>query len=145
MARSYLSVLAFIGAFLSYSLYTYGPQVHRTLTVAGVLRRNPSSTAGLEEVIVIPDTIHCEDLHYYSPANALFTACEDKLETRFGWFPALGNLDDPELGRRGRGSIHVIDVDVSRRPSTISNHRNVPFTNDLTTDQDIPAPLLRKL
>lgn len=108
-------ILAFLVAFLSYSLYAYSPYVYRTLKVAGVLRRNPASTTGLEEVVVIPDTIHCEDLHYYSPANALFTACEDKLETRFGWFPGLGNLDDPELGRRGRGSIHVIDVDVSRR------------------------------
>jgi hypothetical protein len=65
------------------------------------------------EIIAIPDTVHCEDLHYYAPSGTLFTACEDNADTRFKWFPGLANFDDPELASKSRGSIHVIDPKVS--------------------------------
>ena len=113
MARVSVSALSLIGAALSYLLYAYGPHVYRTGTVLGVLRWRPASTTGPDEIVVISDTVHCEDVHYYAPGEVLFSACEDNPETRLGWFPALANLDDPGLGRRGRGSIHIIDVSVS--------------------------------
>ncbi|KAJ5692116.1 hypothetical protein N7462_001539 [Penicillium macrosclerotiorum] len=64
--------------------------------------------------IYIPDTIHCEDLHHYRPANLLFTACEDVKTTRFKWFPGLGHLDAESAGQ---GSIHVVD------PKTFTSDR----------------------
>lgn len=60
--------------------------------------------------IVIEDTVHCEDVHHYRPANLLFTACEDEIKTRFDWFPGLGHL---EPHAAGQGSIHVVDPEVS--------------------------------
>lgn len=60
--------------------------------------------------IYIEDTVHCEDVHHYLPANLLFTACEDSKSTRFDWFPGLGHLTPrPEA----RGSIHVVNPQVS--------------------------------
>ncbi|KAJ5116459.1 hypothetical protein N7456_000807 [Penicillium angulare] len=56
--------------------------------------------------IRIEDTIHCEDVHHYRPANLLFTACEDTIDTRFKWFPGLGHLTPHPPAR---GSFHVID------------------------------------
>lgn len=58
--------------------------------------------------IFIEDTLHCEDVHYYRPANVLFTACEDDKNTRFSWFPPLGNL----LQLKTRGSVHTVDPKV---------------------------------
>ncbi|KAK1756966.1 hypothetical protein QBC47DRAFT_173876 [Echria macrotheca] len=103
-----------VGALLSYAFYTFGPAAHRSLTVLGVLRWSPSSTFGLEEVVVIPDTVNCEDLHYHKQSGMLFTACEDNVEGRFRWFPPLANFDDPELGRKSRGSIHVVNPNTMR-------------------------------
>lgn len=100
------------GAFLAYALFTAGPYVHRRLTVLGALRSYPAGAVYSDEVIAIPDTVHCEDVHYYAPSGTLFAACEDNAETRFKWFPALANLDDPEMASRSRGSIHVVDPKV---------------------------------
>lgn len=58
--------------------------------------------------IRIADTIHCEDVHHYRPANLLFTACEDSKATRFEWFPGMGHLNP----QSSRGSIHVVDPKV---------------------------------
>jgi hypothetical protein len=111
--------LSLLGALLAYLLYTVGPSFHRRLIVLGALRKYPDgATTKSEEVIAIPDTVHCEDIHYYAPSGTLFTACEDNAETRFKWFPPVANFDDPELASRSRGSIHVVDPKVSppRRP-----------------------------
>ncbi|KAL2131364.1 hypothetical protein VTI74DRAFT_5175 [Chaetomium olivicolor] len=109
--------LSIFGALLGYLLYSLGPFVHRTLTVLGALRKYPDGAVVKDEVIVIPDTVHCEDLHYHAPSGTLFTACEDNFETRFKWFPPLANFDDPELAGRARGSIHVVD------PKTLTSRR----------------------
>ncbi|KAJ5594512.1 uncharacterized protein N7459_000720 [Penicillium hispanicum] len=58
-----------------------------------------------EGPIRIEDTLYCEDVHHYRPANLLFTACEDSKVTRFEWFPGLGHLNP----QSSRGSIHVVD------------------------------------
>lgn len=105
--------LSLIGAVLAYLLYTASPSIHRTLTTIGALRRYTEGTAAGNQVVPIPDTVHCEDIHYHAPSGLLFTACEDNAETRFRWFPPLANFDDPELASRSRGSIHVIDPKVS--------------------------------
>ncbi|KAK0720288.1 hypothetical protein B0H67DRAFT_181997 [Lasiosphaeris hirsuta] len=103
---------------LAYVLYVIGPLAYQRLLVLGVVRWKLNSTSGVE-IITIPDTTHCEDLHYHVPSETLFTACEDNPSTRFGWFPPLANFDDAELGKRGRGSIHVIN------PQTLQSQRLV--------------------
>ncbi|AEO63145.1 b51dc06a-d67d-40d2-852e-fd2122eb952c [Thermothielavioides terrestris] len=109
--------LSLFGALLAYALYIAGPFVHRRLTVLGVLRRYPAGSVYSGEVIAIPDTVHCEDVHYHAPSGTLFTACEDNAEIRFKWFPPLATFDDPELASRSQGSIHVVD------PKTMKSRR----------------------
>jgi hypothetical protein len=133
--------LSFLGALLAYLLYTVGPSFHRRLIVLGALRRYPDgATTKGEEVIAIPDTVHCEDIHYYAPSGILFTACEDNAETRFKWFPPVANFDDPELASRSLGSIHVIDPKVcpksrpydttlANRPIQTMRSRRLRFEN----------------
>lgn len=101
--------LSLTGALLAYLIYAAGPFLLRTLTVLGILRRYPDGANVKAEVVAIPDTVHCEDLHYHASSGTLFTACEDNAETRRKWFPPLANFDDPELASKSRGSIHVID------------------------------------
>ncbi len=96
-----------------YLLYIVGSGLHRTVTVLGVLRQYPDGAFVKGEVIAIPDTVHCEDLHYHAQSGTLFTACEDNAETRFKWFPPLANFDDPQLASKSQGSIHVVDPKVS--------------------------------
>ncbi|CRG87864.1 alpha-L-arabinofuranosidase [Talaromyces islandicus] len=83
------------------------PHCFRQAKVIGVLRTPSSTPIAPEKYVVIPDTTYCEDIHYYSQANILFTACEDDNSTRYEWFPPLGIFDHPEVIRQG--SIHVID------------------------------------
>lgn len=108
-----------LGALLAYLLYTAAPSVSRTLTVLGALRRYPPGAVVKEGVTAIPDTVHCEDLHYHAPSGMLFTACEDNPETRYKWFPPLANFDDPEMASRSRGSIHVVDPKVINDGNTL--------------------------
>ncbi|GAB1314790.1 hypothetical protein MFIFM68171_05000 [Madurella fahalii] len=109
--------LSLLGALLAYLLYTVAPLFQRTLTTVGALRRYPDGGVTRDEVVAIPDTVHCEDLHYHVPSGILFTACEDNASTRFKWFPPLANFDDPELASKNQGSIHVID------PKTMQSRR----------------------
>lgn len=83
------------------------PTVIHWGTIAGpFLTPKPTVLGEGQGLIYIDDTVHCEDVHHYTPANLLFTACEDLITTRFDWFPGLGHL---EAEAAGRGSIHVID------------------------------------
>ncbi|KAG9527658.1 calcium-dependent phosphotriesterase, partial [Aureobasidium melanogenum] len=101
-----------IAALAAISAYIV-PPIRHELKVLGVGRVIPESTiANAIDYVKIEDTTHCEDLHYYAPANLLFTACEDKRETRFDWFPPLGSLDPPADGTQG--SIHVIDPETMK-------------------------------
>lgn len=95
--------------------YLYGPATHGVLTKMGVFRQLTSAPlANPEDLVVISDTIHCEDLHYYPPANTLFTACEDASATRFKWFPPLATYEDANAAWKSQGSIHTIDPEVRR-------------------------------
>jgi hypothetical protein len=101
--------IASVAALAALSSYI-APSIRHELKVLGVGRSVSVSTiANAVDYVKIEDTTHCEDLHYYAPANLLFTACEDR-HTRFGWFPPLGNFEPPQDGIQG--SIHVIDPEV---------------------------------
>lgn len=90
------------------------PWILHLITIAGpFLTPKPTVLGEGQGPIRIEDTIHCEDVHHYRPANLLFTACEDTKATRFDWFPGLGHLEKPQT--QARGSIHVIDPKVSSR------------------------------
>lgn len=92
----------------------YGPATHGTLTKLGVFRELASTPlTNSDDLVQIKDTTHCEDLHYYAPANTLFTACEDVSATRFKWFPPLGHYVDANTAWKAKGSIHTIDPEVS--------------------------------
>ncbi|KAI5204712.1 serum paraoxonase/arylesterase family protein [Aureobasidium subglaciale] len=98
--------VASIAALAALSTYII-PPIRHELKVVGVGRAAIISTiANAADYVKIEDTTHCEDLHYYAPANLLFTACEDR-HTRFSWFPPLGSFEPPVDGTQG--SIHVVD------------------------------------
>ncbi|KAJ5219824.1 hypothetical protein N7468_009028 [Penicillium chermesinum] len=104
-----LSLLAGFAAFVV-------PVVVHFLTVFGpFLVPKPTVLGEGQGPIYIQDTVHCEDVHHYLPANLLFTACEDVKETRFKWFPGLGHYLEPQPP--ARGSIHVVD------PTTFESKR----------------------
>jgi hypothetical protein len=101
--------IASVAALAALSSYI-APSIRHELKVLGVGRSVPVSTiANAVDYVTIDDTTHCEDLHYYAPANLLFTACEDRY-TRFGWFPPLGNFEPPRESTQG--SFHVVDPEV---------------------------------
>ncbi|RDA87798.1 hypothetical protein CP532_2458 [Ophiocordyceps camponoti-leonardi (nom. inval.)] len=87
--------------------YLYGAAIYRTLVVFGVFRTPGHSPA--VDVTAIPNTLHCEDLHYHESSGQIFTACEDDEKTRYSWFPPLANFDDPTVGSQARGSLKVIN------------------------------------
>lgn len=102
-----LAGLAGLGA------YMVGSPAHIVLSKAGVFRQLTSvPLAHPEDLVKIKDTTHCEDIHYYAPANKLFTACEDVSTTRFKWFPPLSFYDFADGLWNAKGSIHVIDAEV---------------------------------
>ncbi|KAL2816313.1 hypothetical protein BJX63DRAFT_420048 [Aspergillus granulosus] len=102
MARPALSVVVILLAILASVLYN---PVQRMLTVVGVYR-NATLQLSARTIHAIPDTLQCEDVHYYAPGNVIFAACEDSVLQRFRWFPPLVMLDGPA---DSTGSIHVID------------------------------------
>jgi hypothetical protein len=107
-----LVLISLLGALLAYFLYSIGPDLQRAVVVLGVFRKYPTATISKDELVIIPDTVNCEDLHYHAPSGTIFTACEDDADVRFRWFPPLANFDDAELAGRSQGSIHVIDPKV---------------------------------
>lgn len=101
-----LSLLAALAAFLV-------PWGAHLVKIGGpFLTPVPTVLGESQGPIYIEDTVHCEDVHHYLPANLLFAACEDSKSTRFDWFPPLGHLT-PLPGARARGSIHVVNPQVS--------------------------------
>ncbi|KAJ5937438.1 hypothetical protein N7454_004738 [Penicillium verhagenii] len=96
------------------------PIILHVVKIGGVLKTPTPTVLGEGQgPIRIEDTIHCEDVHHYRPANLLFAACEDNKYTRLDWFPGLGHLTPHSPAR---GSIHVVD------PKTFKSKR-LAFTN----------------
>ena len=111
-------------ALLAYVIYSWGTFIYHTATVFGFLRTKPLSThVEQEDIQYIPDTVHCEDIHYHAPSKTLWTACEDHPETRFQWFPPLTNFNDSSIVKTYHGSLHVIDPEVSPKHAVFTNVR----------------------
>lgn len=98
-----------LGLFAVLAAVLYAPVAH-VIRVGGIFR-TPQQMFFPEGhgPIHIEDTIHCEDVHHYRPANLLFAACEDSKMTRIGWFPPLDHFSKLPTTP---GSIHVIDPKV---------------------------------
>ncbi len=92
--------------------YLAGPDVYRKISSVGVFRTPMSTPIAPEDLVVIGDTIGCEDLHYHAASNQIFTACESSNATRYSWFPPMENFDDPVLGLQSKGYLHVINAKV---------------------------------
>lgn len=69
-----------------------------------------------DQLVKIPNTSHCEDLHYHEPSNKLITACQNTKvkNARRGWFPPLGLFDVKHS--KVQGSLVVIDPTVRHEP-----------------------------
>ncbi|KAL3446772.1 serum paraoxonase/arylesterase family protein [Aspergillus insuetus] len=134
MAHSVLTLFVTLLAVLASVLYS---PVQRVLTVFGVYR-NASLTSSAQNIFTIPDTLQCEDVHYYAPGNILFAACEDSVLQRFQWFPPLVMLDGPA---DSTGSIHVIDPQtlVTSR-LTFENFQGPFITHGIDVIQDPDQP-----
>lgn len=124
MARS-PSTLALYVALLSvplgYIYTTVYPAVQRSIITTGIYRHPAAfaSVASAGDLVLIDNTIHCEDLHYYAPTHELYTACEDSHETRFSWFPPLTEFNASVIPR-SQGGLFIINPDV-RGPPTLNN------------------------
>ncbi|KAF4582297.1 serum paraoxonase/arylesterase family protein [Ophiocordyceps camponoti-floridani] len=86
--------------------YLCGATFLRMFVVLGVFR-TPGQTPAAD-LVAIPDTTYCEDLHYHKPSGFVFAACEGET-IRHSWFPPLSIFDDPARGYKGRGGVKVID------------------------------------
>lgn len=89
-----------------------------------------------EQLVKIPNTSHCEDLHYHEPSNKLITACQNTKapNARRGWFPPLGLFDVKHS--KVQGSLVVIDPTVGSKlahsyesRSTYMTHRTSHLQN----------------
>lgn len=109
MAPSAALLVGLLSVPLGYIATTYGPPIARGLTVFGV---NRTPVAGVyESVVTIEGTGVCEDLHYHADSGLIFTACEESLESRLGWFPPLA-LFDTDAYKKSEGGLFVIDPNV---------------------------------
>lgn len=129
-------------ALLAYAIYSWGTFIYHNAVVFGFLRTNPSSThVQQEDIRYIPDTVHCEDLHYHAPSKIIFTACEDHAETRFQWFPPLTNFDNSSILKTYHGSLHVIDPETKTSQRLTVDNFDGPFIThgiEVLTDPEQP-------
>jgi hypothetical protein len=53
------------------------------------LKRPQNSIVDLhgEDLVAIPNTQYCEDMHFHRQSNMLFAASEPNTENRWKWFP----------------------------------------------------------
>lgn len=85
--RSGLTTIAFLlGGVLALGAALYNPLELR-VRVLGINRPLPIQNMHGEEIRVIPDTPHAEDLHVHEPSGLIFTASEESEECRWKWFP----------------------------------------------------------
>lgn len=91
---------------------------------------------------VIPETVHCEDLHYHR--GLIFAACQDPdLPTeRHSWFPPLANFGSPHAITGGR----LVEID----PKTLTSRQldlegfDLPFAThgiDVIADPTDPTSI----
>ena len=89
-----------------------------------------------QDLLILPNTLHCEDLHYHEHSHLLFGATQENPDYRWLWFPpyveprilvlifcalfyiscwliscaSIAKLDDPHA--LDRGTIIVVDPEV---------------------------------
>lgn len=94
--------------------YHYNSIRQRVVTLG--LTRSATSVSNVhgQDLRIIPDTKHCEDLHFSSSNGLLYTACEGEDSDRVGWFPPMVVFDRiPDKNDARSGSIYTIDPKVN--------------------------------
>ncbi|UPK96594.1 hypothetical protein LCI18_007529 [Fusarium solani-melongenae] len=131
---------AFLVLVLSILCLPYIRSLARFVKVLGVFReKNSTIVQDPGHLILINDTIQCEDIHFEEESGKLFLACEDSYEGRFGWFPPLANFHDPSLAAKSTGSIHVVDPESKQSQRLKFVNFNGPFNThgiDVIPDHD---------
>jgi hypothetical protein len=92
-----------------------------------------------EDFYIIPDTLHCEDLHHHLPSGLLFGASEVDPETRWKWFPPIGEFD--YKAATTRGSFVVINPETKSSKRLTLTGFNGPFVThgiDIWSSKDEP-------
>ncbi|KAF2971711.1 hypothetical protein GQX73_g1776 [Xylaria multiplex] len=120
---------------IAFAAYTLIPEITRSLAIIGLLR-TPTQTLKQGDFVIIEDTVNCEDIHYHSPSRTLYTACEDTIDTRMGWFPPLEIFHNASTGANSTGSIH----DMTSRRLQFENFSGTFVTHgiDVLSDPDRP-------
>ncbi|KAG5922087.1 hypothetical protein E4U42_005605 [Claviceps africana] len=110
------------------ALLLYKAELSRAYIVFGLGRPSAKTiVTNPHDLLLIPDTVHCEDLHYHEPSNLLFTACEGTEHTRMVWFPPLAMFDDPAAALRAQGALEVIDPHTMKAKKLTFTNFNGPF------------------
>ena len=130
------TVTAVSAALFSVIALFYKP-ISVRIEVLGLIRSlNKIHNVHGQELSLLPDTLHCEDLHYHEHSHLLFGVSQEKPEVRWLWFPpyvephilvlvlyaqffrshwltlcaSIAKLDDPHA--LDRGTIIVVDPEV---------------------------------
>ena len=111
----------------------WSPVYHRA-TVLGFTRSQASiqNSHKDDQLIYIPNTVHCEDIHYHHASNMLYTACEGDATIRKHWFPPIGHMQRQE---KYGGQLVIIDPKVSP-PGKVCEHSDL-----LDLQIHIPPPI----
>ncbi|KAL2889970.1 Serum paraoxonase/arylesterase 2 [Ceratocystis lukuohia] len=137
-SRGFYAVLcAFAAVIISLKVR---PALERSCQVGGIWRTvNSSLVYRDDDLVYIPDTIQCEDLHFHQPSGLIFTACQDNHHSRLSWFPPLSNFDDPIQAMDTQGSIHVINPETFTSTRLEMENFDGPFIThgiDITADPE---------
>ncbi|KAL2670086.1 hypothetical protein Neosp_014967 [[Neocosmospora] mangrovei] len=131
---------AFLVLILSFLCLPYIQSLTRFVKVLGFFReKNSTIVQDPSHLILIDDTIQCEDIHFEEQSGKLFLACEDSYEGRFEWFPPLANFHDPSLAAKSTGSIHVVDPELKQSQRLKFVNFKGPFNThgiDVIPDQE---------
>ncbi|EEU35840.1 uncharacterized protein NECHADRAFT_34932 [Fusarium vanettenii 77-13-4] len=131
---------AFLVLILSFLCLPYIQSLTRFVKVLGFFReKNSTIVQDPSHLILINDTIQCEDIHFEKQSGKLFLACEGSYEGRFEWFPPLANFHDPSLAAKSTGSIHVVDPELKQSQRLKLTNFKGPFNThgiDVIPDQE---------
>ncbi|QIW95655.1 hypothetical protein AMS68_001173 [Peltaster fructicola] len=130
-----LTVGALVAAFVGFAGF---PIYNRAVTL-GITRSSFDNIHGYG-LKLLPETVACEDLHYESHSNQLYTSCQVDNVKRSAWFPPLLQFD--ESASTAEGTIVVIDV-ATQKPKTLkyTNFASplIPHGIEIYTDPQDPT------
>lgn len=94
-------------------MYTYGP-IRDRLLLFGITRTYPIENIHGHDLVVLPGTKECEDLHFLPSTGLIYTACEGDRSIRTRWFPPMVIFDTRPTVENSDGGLYTINPEVSR-------------------------------